>query len=82
VIALTQLLLVSRAQDFPADDDAQEAISRADALGAAQRQERLYDQLVRIGRLSARERAIHLLLELHNRLERVGLVKDGCSRCR
>jgi CRP-like cAMP-binding protein len=76
VIALTQLLLVSRAQDFPADDDAQEAMSRADAILAAQRQEQLYDQLVRIGRLTARERTIHLLLELHHRLERVGLVKD------
>jgi CRP-like cAMP-binding protein len=77
VVALTQLLLVGRAPDFVPNDDEREAISRADALGAAQRQERLYDQLVRIGRLSARERAIHLLLELHNRLERVGLVKDA-----
>jgi CRP-like cAMP-binding protein len=77
VVALTQLLLVGRAPGFVPNDDEREAISRADALGAAQRQERLYDQLVRIGRLSARERAIHLLLELHNRLERVGLVKDG-----
>lgn len=77
VVALTQLLLVSRAPDFAPSDDEREIISRADALGAAQRRERLYDQLVRIGRLSARERAIHLLLELHNRLARVGLVKDG-----
>lgn len=77
VIALTQLLLVSRAHDFVPNEDEREAMSRADAHWAAQREERLYDQLVRIGRLSARERAIHLLLELHSRLECVGLVRDG-----
>jgi CRP-like cAMP-binding protein len=77
VMALTQLLLVSRAVNFAADDDEQDAIEREDMALAARRQEQLYDQLVRIGRLSARERAIHLLLEFHYRLERVGLVKDG-----
>ncbi len=76
VVALTQLLLVSRAPNFVPDHDEQEAISRSDAIAAARRQEQLYDQLVRIGRLSARERAIHLLLELRYRLDRVGLVKD------
>lgn len=73
VVALTQLLLVSRMPD----DDERESLSRTDAIVAARRQEQLYDQLVRIGRLSARERTAHLLLELHYRLERVGLVKDG-----
>jgi CRP-like cAMP-binding protein len=74
VVALTQLLLVGR---MPDDDDERETLSRADAIVTARRQEQLYDQLVRIGRLSARERTAHLLLELHYRLDRVGLVKDG-----
>jgi CRP-like cAMP-binding protein len=76
VVALTLLVVVSQAPDFMPDGDEQEATSRADAFVAAKRQEQLYDQLVRIGRLSARERAVHLLLELRHRLERVGLVKD------
>lgn len=53
-----------------------------EALDAAGRsvEDRLLDHLVRIGRLSARERVLHLLLELCERLEALGLVKDGRFR--
>src|SRR5690606_5190441 len=44
------------------------AISTADAV----RQERLFDHIVRLGRQSAIERIVHLLLELCERLRLVG----------
>ena len=47
---------------------------------ARQRQERLFDHIVRIGRLTARERMLNLLLELHDRLQAVGLVRDNTFR--
>jgi CRP-like cAMP-binding protein len=44
------------------------------------REERLFDHIVRIGRLTAKERMLNLLLELHDRLEAIGLVKGGAFR--
>jgi CRP-like cAMP-binding protein len=37
----------------------------------------LYNQVLRLGRQSAHERMISLLLEFHARLQRVGFVRDG-----
>lgn len=50
----------------------------ADAARA--REERLLDHIVRLGRQSAYERVVHLLLELRERLEVVGLVKEESFR--
>jgi|GEM_PF-1678052 len=48
---------------------------------AARRSEaRLYDHIVRVGRLTARERVLNLLLELHDRLDSIGLVKENTFR--
>ncbi|MGA0607541.1 Crp/Fnr family transcriptional regulator [Phenylobacterium sp. VNQ135] len=49
------------------------------AWAAAQAEEegRMADHIVRLGRLTAYERMGHLLLELHERLMRVGLAGDG-----
>jgi CRP-like cAMP-binding protein len=44
------------------------------------REERLFDQIVRIGRLTAKERVLNLLLELHDRLDAIGLVKENTFR--
>jgi CRP-like cAMP-binding protein len=44
------------------------------------REERLFDQIVRIGRLSAKERVLHFLLELYHRLDAIGLVKEDTFR--
>jgi len=69
-------------------------IADADALGAVEagrpgawlsdaarrREERLFEQIVRIGRLSARERVVNLLLELYDRLDAIGLVKEQTFR--
>jgi len=47
---------------------------------ARRREERLFEQIVRIGRLSAGERVVNLLLELYDRLDAIGLVKDQTFR--
>ncbi|CAN7251152.1 Crp/Fnr family transcriptional regulator [Phenylobacterium sp. LjRoot225] len=44
------------------------------------REERLFEQIVRIGRLSAKERVLNLLLELYDRLDAIGLVKESAFR--
>ena len=44
------------------------------------REERLFDQIVRIGRLTAKERVLNLLLELYDRLDAIGLVKENTFR--
>lgn len=71
VVALTQVQVVA------APEPAAEAPAAADAFAGAlwRREERLYDHMVRMGRLTARERLLHLLLELYERLEAVGLVR-------
>jgi len=51
-------------------------LARAVELGGAEEEARLLDHIVRLGRLSALERVAHLLLELHDRLRRVGLAVD------
>jgi len=51
-------------------------LARAVELGAAEEEARLLDHIVRLGRLSAPERVAHLLLELHDRLRRVGLAMN------
>lgn len=56
----------------------QASASIADAV--RQGEERLFDHIVRIGRLTAKERVLNLLLELHDRLEVIGLVKEGSFR--
>lgn len=52
-------------------DDVLDAMSRAVALAAARR----YDHLSRLGRRSALVRLASLLVELHDRLEQIGMVK-------
>jgi CRP-like cAMP-binding protein len=44
------------------------------------RQDRLFDHVVRLGRQTAYERVVHILLELHERLDAVGLAKAGSFR--
>ncbi len=41
---------------------------------------RLQDHVVRLGLLSAQARIVHLLLELHDRLDRIGLVRRNVYR--
>jgi CRP-like cAMP-binding protein len=74
VVALTRLEVVDSGRQLAANAEGRDALLRALDDAALRREERLYDHLVRMGRLSAKERVIHLLLELWERLNRVGLV--------
>jgi CRP-like cAMP-binding protein len=75
LVALTRLEVVDSGRQLAADAEGREALIRALDDAALRREQRLYDHVVRMGRLSAKERVIHLLLELRDRLDRVGLVK-------
>jgi CRP-like cAMP-binding protein len=55
-------------------------LAKSLAEAARLREERLFDHIVRIGRLTAKERVLNLLLELHDRLDAIGLVKEGTFR--
>jgi CRP-like cAMP-binding protein len=75
LVALTRLELVDSGRQLAADAEGRDALIQALNDAALRREQRLYDHVVRMGRLSAKERVIHLLLELRERLEPVGLVK-------
>jgi CRP-like cAMP-binding protein len=53
------------------------ALSRAARNMLSLEESCLVNETVRLGRQSAYERLIHLLLEFHDRLDAVGLVRDG-----
>jgi CRP-like cAMP-binding protein len=74
VVALTRLEVVNVAAALAADTGTRNRLMELNEA-SWKREERLYDHLVRVGRLTARERVVHLLLELCDRMEAVGLVK-------
>jgi CRP-like cAMP-binding protein len=77
VVALTNVECVDVAQTLVrAKDGERTEIWKAmnQALGLAQ--ERRYEDIIRLGRRSALQRLADLLLELHDRLEHIGMV-DG-----
>lgn len=80
LVALTRLEVIDaeavRGGDGNRGFGASEEISRA----VKQREDRLLDHMVRIGQLTARERVLNLLLELHDRLQAVGLARNGAFR--
>jgi CRP-like cAMP-binding protein len=53
-------------------------LSMAVRCMASQQERWLRDQVVRLGRRSAYERTIHLVLELHGRLDAIGLAPSRC----
>jgi CRP-like cAMP-binding protein len=77
VVALTSVECIDVAQTVGRAKDADRAeIWKAmnQALGLAQ--ERRYEDVVRLGRRSALQRLADLLLELHDRLDHIGLVDE------
>lgn len=80
LVALTRLEIVDarvlRSGEGTEGSEAAEAIERA----VKQREARLFDHMVRVGRLTAMERVLNLLLELHDRLQAVGLARNGVFR--
>jgi CRP-like cAMP-binding protein len=61
-------------------DGAPSSLSHAMKNALDQREERLFNQITRLGRLSAYERVVHLLLELRDRLALVGQVDRDAFR--
>jgi CRP-like cAMP-binding protein len=78
LVALTNVEIADAAALGRGALDEPVANSLAEAM--RRREERLFDHVVRIGRLSAMERVLNLLLELYDRLDAVGLVKDDTFR--
>lgn len=66
------LVAGGRDEEVPSRLSIEQSLRRGD--------ERMYDHIVRMGQLSSRERVIHLLLELNDRLEPVGRARDGTFR--
>ncbi|CAN7250825.1 Crp/Fnr family transcriptional regulator [Phenylobacterium sp. LjRoot225] len=77
VVALTSVECIDVAQTLVRAKDAERvAIWKAmnDAVGLAR--ERRYEDVVRLGRRSALQRLADLLLELHDRLDQIGVVNE------
>jgi CRP-like cAMP-binding protein len=80
VIALSRLEVIDADATLAGEPALRQLFSQAVAEAALEREDRLYDHILRMGRLSARERVVHLLLELRERMDRVGLVKGDSFR--
>lgn len=79
VAALTELRTVSAQPLADASATSVHAgLARAIRLMAHLDDVLLFNQIVRLGQQRARERVAHLMLELHERLGWVGLVRDDC----
>jgi CRP-like cAMP-binding protein len=78
LVALTRVEIADAAGLVTGDQAELVSSSLRDAV--RQREERLYDQIVRIGRLTSKERVLNLLLELYDRLDSIGLVKENTFR--
>lgn len=80
VIALSRLEVIDADATLAGEPALRQLFSQAVAEAAVERENRLYDHILRLGALSARERVIHLLLDLRERMDRVGLVKGDSFR--
>lgn len=80
IVALTRLEVIDWTNPLLGVAEARDALARAVEEAARIKQDRMLDQMVRIGRLTAPERVLHLLLELYYRLEAVGLVRGDSFR--
>jgi CRP-like cAMP-binding protein len=80
VIALSRIEVIDADAVLAGEPALGQLFSQAAAEAALEREDRLYDHILRMGRLSARERVVHLLLDLHERMNRVGLVKENSFR--
>jgi len=78
LVALTNVEIADASALTAGDQGERISASLSDAV--LQSEERLFDQIVRIGRLTAKERVLNLLLELYDRLDAVGLVKENTFR--
>jgi CRP-like cAMP-binding protein len=78
VVTLTSVECVDVAQTLARAKDADRAeLWRAMSLALTVAEERRYEEIIRLGRRSAVQRLADLLIELHDRLDRIGLVENG-----
>jgi CRP-like cAMP-binding protein len=78
VVALTAVECVDVVQTLARAKDSDRAeLWRAMYLALTVAEERRYEEIIRLGRRSAVQRLADLLIELHDRLDRVGLVQNG-----
>jgi CRP-like cAMP-binding protein len=80
VIALSRLEVIDAETTLAAEPALRRLFSEAMAEAALEREDRLYDEILRMGRLTARERVVHMLLDLRRRMDRVGLVRGNSFR--
>jgi CRP-like cAMP-binding protein len=78
--SLTRLEIVDAAVLLAAEPSDAAALTETLSASVARMEDRLFDHMVRIGRLTAKERVLNLLLELYDRLHAVGMVKDDTFR--
>lgn len=77
VIALTTVAIADGSEVLHAMGDGESGLSEASNFAAALDQAYLIEQIVRLGRQTAYERLAHLFLELHDRLDAVGMVSEA-----
>jgi len=79
-MSLTRLEIVDAGVLLAAEPSDSEALADTLSKAVTRMEDRLFDHMVRIGRLTAKERVLNLLLELYDRLQAVGMVKDETFR--
>jgi CRP-like cAMP-binding protein len=72
LVALTRVELVDWAAARP---EMRERVVQSWERSEPQRQSRMFDQVIRLGRLSAQERMLNLFLDIYHRLRKAGLVQ-------
>jgi CRP-like cAMP-binding protein len=80
VMALTRLEVIDAEIVAASQAHADQDVAAAVAQALRQREDRMFDHMVRIGRLTAKERVLNLLLEFYDRLDAVGLTKGDTFR--
>ena len=83
-VALTRLRMIDiepLAAALRAGPEAHPGLARAFAAVAAIEHERLLERITSLGRRTATERVAHLMLELRDRLDAVGLMQAECFAC-
>jgi cAMP-binding proteins - catabolite gene activator and regulatory subunit of cAMP-dependent protein kinases len=80
VVAMTRLEVIDSEALLTGEPASVEAVRASIADSLQRHDDRLLDNMVRIGRLTAKERILHLLLDLYDRLDAVGLVKEDTYR--
>jgi CRP-like cAMP-binding protein len=80
VVALTRLEVMDPTAPVFGRRDGGAPLDQALLEASLLKQDRLLDHMVRLGRLTARERVLHLLLELRDRLEAAGFVTGDTFR--